>query len=179
MTKDQSILQAIALTLAQIFVLLAISPAIVGLISKVKARLQCRQGASIVQPYADLRKLFRKEPVVSTTTSWIFTATPYIVFASTVTAGLLVPIFASQMPLNFAGNIIAFVYLLALGIPFVCFETWKARPGNLLAPYHWRMSLPWLADILSGLVYYFAGMLMAQRAARWYGSRGLALRRAG
>ena len=25
------------------------------------------------------------------------------------------------------------------------------------------MSLPWLADILSGLVYYFAGMLMARR----------------
>ena len=119
MTKDQSILQAIALTLAQVFVLLAVSPAIVGLISKVKARLQCRQGASIFQPYADLRKLFRKEPVVSTTTSWIFTATPYIVFASTVTAGLLVPIFASQMPLNFAGNIIAFVYLLALGTFFL------------------------------------------------------------
>jgi formate hydrogenlyase subunit 4 len=37
------------------------------------------------------------------------------VFASTVTAGLLIPVFASQMPLNFAGNIIAFVYLLALG----------------------------------------------------------------
>ena len=27
------------------------------------------------------------------------------------------------------------------------------------------MSLPWLADILSGLVYYFAGMLAAQRKA--------------
>src|SRR6202022_1592779 len=39
---------------------------------------------------------------------------------------------------------------------------------------HWRTSLPWLADILSGLVYYFAGMLTAQREARWYGSRGLA-----
>ena len=60
-----------------------------------------------------------KQPVVSTTTSWIFTATPYIVFASTVTAGLLVPIFVSQMPLNFAGNIIAFVYLLALGTFFL------------------------------------------------------------
>ena len=67
------------------------------------------------------------------------------------------------------------LYLLALGIPFVCIETWKARPGNLLAPYHWRTSLPWLADILSGLVYYFAGMLTAQRDVRWYGSRGLAL----
>ena len=67
------------------------------------------------------------------------------------------------------------LYLLALGIPFVCLESWKARPGNMPAPYHWRMSLPWLADILSGLAYYFAGMLTAQRAARWYGSRGLAL----
>jgi hypothetical protein len=67
------------------------------------------------------------------------------------------------------------LYLLALGIPFVCLESWKARPGNMPAPYHWRMSLPWLADILSGFVYYFAGMLMAQREARWYGSRGLAL----
>jgi hypothetical protein len=67
------------------------------------------------------------------------------------------------------------LYLLALGIPFVCLETWMARPGNMPAPYHWRTSLPWLADILSGLVYYFAGMLTAQRESRWYGSRGLAL----
>lgn len=115
MIPDQPIAQAVALILAQAVVLLCVSPAIVGLINKVKARLQCRQGAGILQPYADLNKLFRKQPVLSTTTTWIFTATPYIVFASTVTAGLLIPVFASQMPLNFAGNIIAFVYLLALG----------------------------------------------------------------
>ncbi len=115
MIPDQPIAQAIALILAQAVVLLCVSPAIVGLINKVKARLQCRQGAGILQPYADLKKLFRKQPVLSTTTTWIFTATPYIVFASTVTAGLLIPVFASQMPLNFAGNIIVFVYLLALG----------------------------------------------------------------
>ena len=57
--------------------------------------------------------------MVSTTTSWIFTATPYIVFASTLAAGLLVPIFVSSTPLNFAGNIIALVYLLALGTFFL------------------------------------------------------------
>ena len=112
-------LQTITLTLAQALVLLAVSPAIVGLIRKVKARFQCRQGARVFQPYADLAKLFRKQPVVSTTTSWIFTATPYILFASTLTAGLLVPAFASQMPLNFAGNIIALVYLFALGTFFL------------------------------------------------------------
>ena len=115
MIPAQPIAQAVALILAQAVVLLCVSPAIVGLINKVKARLQCRRGAGILQPYADLKKLFRKQPVLSTTTTWIFTATPYIVFASTVTAGLLIPVFASQMPLNFAGNIIAFVYLIALG----------------------------------------------------------------
>ena len=119
MIRDQPILHAIALTLAQAIVLIFVAPAIVGLIKKVKARLQCRQGAGVLQPYADLKKLFLKQPVVSMSTSWIFTATPYIVFASTVTAGLLVPAFASQMPLNFAGNIIAFVYLLALGTFFL------------------------------------------------------------
>ncbi len=112
-------LQAIILVVAQTTILLAVSLFIVGLIRKVKARLQLRRGASVFQPYADLAKLFRKQPVVSTTTSWIFTATPYIVFASTLAAGLLVPIFISSTPLNFAGNIIALVYLLALGTFFL------------------------------------------------------------
>ena len=112
-------LQAIILVVAQTIVLLVVSPFIVGLIRKVKARLQVRKGASVFQPYADLAKLFRKQPVVSTTTSWIFTATPYIVFASTLAAGLLVPVFLSSTPLNFAGNIIALVYLLALGTFFL------------------------------------------------------------
>jgi len=67
------------------------------------------------------------------------------------------------------------LYVLALGIPFAWLESWLATPGHIPAPYHWRTSLPWLADILSGLVFYFAGMLMAQRHARWYGSRALAL----
>jgi hypothetical protein len=67
------------------------------------------------------------------------------------------------------------LYLLALGIPFVWLETWYATPGNIETPYHWPMSLPWLADVLSGLVYYFAGMLVAQREARWFGSRVLPL----
>jgi len=112
-------LQAVTLVAFQAVVLLVLSPFLVGVIRKVKARLQCRRGASVFQPYFDLAKLFRKEPVVSTTTSWIFTATPYILFASTLAAGLLVPVFASQMPLNFAGNIIALVYLLALGTFFL------------------------------------------------------------
>lgn len=88
----------IAVVLMQLALLLALSPFVVGLIRKVKARLQCRRGASLFQPYADLAKLFQKQPVISSTTSWIFTAAPYIVFASTVAAGLLVPVFVSHTP---------------------------------------------------------------------------------
>jgi formate hydrogenlyase subunit 4 len=113
------LVQAIGLVIIQLVMLLALSPFIIGLIRKVKARLQCRQGAGVLQPYADLAKLFHKQPVISSTTSWIFPATPYIVFASTLAAGLLVPIFVSQNPFNFAGNVIALVYLLALGTFFL------------------------------------------------------------
>src|SRR5438093_2084478 len=107
------------LVVLQTVVLLAVSPFIVGLIRKVKATLQCRRGASVVQPYHDLLKLFQKDVVVSSNASWIFTATPYISFASTLAANLLVPLFVSKVPLNFAGNIIALVYLLALGTFFL------------------------------------------------------------
>ena len=117
--NDVQVMLQIGLVFMQLILLLALSPFIVGVIRKVKARLQCRRGASLVQPYADLAKLFGKQPVISSTTSWIFTAAPYIVFASTVAAGLLMPVFISHTPLNFAGNIIALVYLLALGTFFL------------------------------------------------------------
>ena len=117
--NDVQVMLQIGLVFMQLILLLALSPFIVGVIRKVKARLQCRRGASLLQPYADLAKLFGKQPVISSTTSWIFTAAPYIVFASTVAAGLLMPVFISHTPLNFAGNIIALVYLLALGTFFL------------------------------------------------------------
>ena len=114
-----SILQAVVLVAVQTMIMLAVAPFLVGLIRKVKARLQLRRGAGVFQPYADLAKLFRKQPIISTTTSWIFTVTPYILFASTLLAGLLVPMFTSRVPLSFAGNIIALVYLFALGTFFL------------------------------------------------------------
>ncbi len=115
----KSMLQAFVLIAVQMMIMLAIAPFIVGLIRKVKARLQLRRGAGLFQPYAVLAKLFRKQPIISTTTSWIFTVTPYILFASTLLAGLLVPMFTSRIPLSFAGNIIALVYLFALGTFFL------------------------------------------------------------
>jgi hypothetical protein len=65
------------------------------------------------------------------------------------------------------------LYMLALGIPFGIELGVAGLPGFVPEPFRWQMVLPFAADGLTGLVYYFAGMLTAQRAARWYGSRCL------
>jgi hypothetical protein len=84
------------------------------------------------------------------------------------------PLSRSQI---FLGKALAGVglYLLALGFPCACAVGLAATPGHVDEPFGWPMLLPLLADVLAGLVYYFAGMLTAQREARWYGSRCLGL----
>ena len=44
---------------------LALAPILIGVIRKVKARLLRRQGASILQPWRDIIRLFRKEVVIA------------------------------------------------------------------------------------------------------------------
>ena len=60
---------------------------------------------------------------------------------------------------------------LALGIPWLISVIWSIMPGHRMAPFYWQMLLPPIADILCSFIYWFAGMLVGLRAARWYGSR--------
>ncbi|VVB85373.1 F(420)H(2) dehydrogenase subunit H [uncultured archaeon] len=104
----------VAIVIFQIIVIIALSPLLSGIMKKVKAFFQIRKGPSIFQPYYDIAKLLRKDSVVSENASWIFHAAPVISFVAVLTAGLLIPIYISDMPLGFAGDLIAVVYLLAL-----------------------------------------------------------------
>ena len=104
----------IILPILQILVIVGFSPLVKGFINKIEARLQCRRGASIFQPYYNLVKLLRKDAVVSETSSWIFRATPYVTFISILIISLLVPVLSAQVPLNFTGDIILIIYLFAL-----------------------------------------------------------------
>ena len=69
--------------LAQAALLVLLGPLVTGFIQKLKARLQCRQGASVWQPYRDLAKLLRKGTVQSDTASPFFRAVPVLVLAAT------------------------------------------------------------------------------------------------
>ncbi|HEY3420521.1 MAG TPA: NADH-quinone oxidoreductase subunit H [Methanomassiliicoccales archaeon] len=101
----------IVLSVLQALLLLAVAPLITGIIRKIKAYAQQRQGASILQPYRDIAKYFHKDSVVSRETSWIFSVTPYISMAAVLIAALIVPVFITRT-LGFVGDLIVVVYLL-------------------------------------------------------------------
>jgi len=91
------------------------APRLRGLIRKMKAAFQLRQGPRLLQPYSDIAKLLRKEPLRSTSASWVFVAGPRVYFASALAATALVPAVVAAAPLEAAGGILLFVGLLALG----------------------------------------------------------------
>jgi formate hydrogenlyase subunit 4 len=95
--------------------MLAVAPLLKTLITKMKARLQNRQGPPLLQAYYDLAKLLRKEPIRSETASWIYTAGPRMYFATAVAATTLVPVLVAAAPLESAGGILLLVGTLALG----------------------------------------------------------------
>jgi len=98
----------------QFLVIILFSPLVNGVIKKLKANMQGRVGPGVLQPYYDLLRLLKKDMVVSTVTSWIFKATPYIVFTATATAAVIVPVLSTASPYGMMGDVIALIYLFAL-----------------------------------------------------------------
>lgn len=101
--------------LFQSVVLVMLAPLVNGIIRKIKAFSQKRQGPPLLQMYFDIYKLFKKETVVSDVSSWIFKVTPYIMLATALCAGLMVPVLTASTPGALQGDIIFVVYVLALG----------------------------------------------------------------
>jgi formate hydrogenlyase subunit 4 len=102
----------------QVVLVAAGAPLLMGGLRRVKARLVGRQGPRVLQPYADLAKLLRKEAVVSTTSSWVFRLTPYVLFATMLVAALIVPLVLARPVLDFAG-LVLLMYLFVLGTFFL------------------------------------------------------------
>ena len=99
----------------QLLLLLAISPLISGFIKTLKARLQTRRGPGVLQTYRDVYKLLRKGMVIPNTASWLFGATPYMVFVTAILAGMMIPMISAEAPWGMFGGVLAVVYLLGLG----------------------------------------------------------------
>ena len=103
------------LALLQTLLFIASAPILAGWLKKVKCRLQNRRAPSLFQPYRDLRKLWRKEPVVAHSASWIFKATPYIVLSTTVLTAAIIPLIAVNLPTAKIADVVVLIGFFALG----------------------------------------------------------------
>src|SRR5260370_3464432 len=104
-----AIIGALLVQGVQMVLVLLAAPLLTGLVRKVKARLQRRRGASIFQPYRDLRRLIGKEVVLAENASWLFRTAPYLIFSLTWVAASLVPTFATGLMFSWTGDLIAII----------------------------------------------------------------------
>jgi len=84
-----------------ILTVLSLAPLLKGVIDNLKAKVQSRRGPSILQPYYDLAKLFRKQRTITPNASVIFRAAPYVAFAAPIAFAILIPVLTA-FPLSWA-----------------------------------------------------------------------------
>ena len=101
--------------LLQIALVAVGSPLLVGVMRQIRARLEGRAGAGVLQPWRDLRKLARKQPITPRGTSEVFRTAPLLMLATTVAVVAVAP-FVTIAAVPAAGtDLFVVVALLTLG----------------------------------------------------------------
>lgn len=106
---------AVAGVVIQLGLLVVAAPYLVGVMRQVRARLEGRVGAGVGQPWRDLRKQLAKEAISPDGSSWVFTAAPSVLLASTLVIAAVVPFVTTVSPLDRVADLFAVVALLLLG----------------------------------------------------------------
>lgn len=99
--------------LGEVVLAIAIAPLFAGWIAQCRACMQNRSAPPLMQPYRMLRKLFRKDVALATEASWLFRATPYVLFGTMVLAAAIIPSLATNLPFAQAADAIALIGLFA------------------------------------------------------------------
>ncbi len=103
----------IIVELIQAALIMALAPLMSGLVSKFKALMQGRVGASVFQPYRDLAKLVRKDAVTSRSCSWLFRGIPYVCMASMIILAMMTPFIYTGVLAPF-GDLVTVVYIFTM-----------------------------------------------------------------
>jgi formate hydrogenlyase subunit 4 len=106
----------------------ALAPLVVGTIQTVKARLQGRRGASPLQPYRMLRRLWGKSVVEPAGAGVVYRFAPAVAAASLLLGFALVPLGGRSGAWGLGNDALVFVGLLALARFAVSAAAWD--PGN-------------------------------------------------
>lgn len=151
----------------QLLLVPALSPLGIGVIRKIKAKLQNRRGAGIFQPYKDLWKLLHKDEILSNDASWIFKFAPFIIFAVTLVIGASIPLLARFLPYTATSDMLAIIYMLAICTFFLALagmDTGSAFGGFGSSR---EMTLSALAE--GGLIFSFLTLAIISRTSNLFG----------
>ncbi|MGQ9842002.1 MAG: respiratory chain complex I subunit 1 family protein [Spirochaetota bacterium] len=102
----------ILMIILNIVVFLGLAPLYEGIIRKLTAKVQSRQGPPIYQPYLDLLKLLGKDNLVSD--NWAFKLAPMMAFATVTAVVTIIPIGCKANCLTQYADVITIIYLLTL-----------------------------------------------------------------
>ncbi len=105
----------VAAAIGQPVLVLALSPLLVGMMRQIRARLEGRAGSGIGQPWRDLRKLMRKQPVAPRGTGQVYRTAPLLLLATTLVVSVASPFIATGSLLDPIGDLFAVIALLTLG----------------------------------------------------------------
>ncbi len=106
-------ISAIILGAINVVLALGLAPLFEGILRKITARIQSRQGPPILQPYFDLLKLLGKEDIESGQSPRMQRFAALLSLATVLTVAVQVPM-GGQAPLGGQSDVILLIYLLTL-----------------------------------------------------------------
>jgi formate hydrogenlyase subunit 4 len=96
-----------------IIIFLAFAPLFEGIVRKLTAKVQSRQGPPVIQPYYDIIKLLGKENFI--VGNWVFTLAPLMSFAAILSVICFIPLGYKTNFLTQYADVITIIYLLTMG----------------------------------------------------------------
>jgi len=102
-------------TATQVVLVIAVAPVLTGVMRQIRARLEGRAGAGLLQPWRDVRKLMRRQPTSPVGSGWVFRMAPLVLFATAAVISAAVPLLTTATALTRSADLLVVVGLLALG----------------------------------------------------------------
>jgi formate hydrogenlyase subunit 4 len=117
---------------AQVLGGLLIAPLLPGCVQQVKARLQGRRGPGPLQPYRELRRMWRRSVVAPSGATAVYRCAPAIAAGALAVAVLLVPVTAAAPDLGLGQDALVLAGLLALARFVMALAAWDTGSGFAL-----------------------------------------------
>lgn len=106
---------AVLLVIVQVLVAVAVTPLLLGVMRQVRSRMEGRAGAGVLQPYRDVVKLLRKQPLRAAGSSQILVVAPLVLLVSSLMVVALVPLITTASVATVPSDLFVVVSLLLVG----------------------------------------------------------------